>query len=116
MHLLALPERLNLTRDNIILQRYLLERIELMKTESLGCVIKYETIYELLGVEAVAVDEKKQSMAIRNKKRDIRDKVRAFLDNWKDLAYIKGYQEESKGRVVYSVRIDLFETKYSLRT
>lgn len=99
--MLALPESLNMTIDNVILQRYLLERIEGMKNphNELGCVILYESIYELL-------DKQEASRVIKGK---IRDKVRAFLDNWKDLAYIKDYHEESQGRLIRSIRIDLFE-------
>ena len=101
--MLALPESLNMTRENIILQRYLLERIEGMKNphNKLGCVILYESIYELLGKQEASRDDKKR----------IRERVRAFLDNWKDLAYIADYKEESQGRLIRSIRIDLYEHK-----
>ena len=103
MGMLALPESLKMTVDNVILQRYLIERIEGMKNSKshLGCVILYETIYELSGVNNV-----KDS---KGKRKDIRRKVRAFLENWKDLAYIKDYHEESEGRLFRSIRIELFE-------
>ena len=99
--MLTLPESLYMTRENIILQRYLIERIEGMKNvkSHLGCVILYESIYELLG-------KQEASRVIKGK---IRDKVKAFLDNWKDLAYIKDYHEESQGRLIRSIRIELFE-------
>lgn len=101
--MLALPESLNMTRDNVILQRYLIERIEGMKNphNNLGCVILYESIYEALGKQE----------ASRVMKGKIRDKVKAFLDNWKDLAYIAGYSEIVEGRLIRSIRIDLFENK-----
>ena len=99
--MLALPEKLKLTVENVILQRYLIERIEGMKNvkSHLGCIILYEAIYELLGKQEASRDDKKR----------IRERVRAFLENWKDLAYIKDYHEESQGRLIRSILIELFE-------
>ena len=98
---LTLPESLDLTVDNVILQRYLIERIEGMKNpnNTLGCVIRYEAIYEILGIQETS----------REYKRKTRDKVKKFLDNWKDLAYIKDYHEEKEGRLIRTIRIELFE-------
>lgn len=99
--MLALPKKLKLTVENVILQRYLIERIEGMKNPHnvLGPVILYETIYQVLGIQETS----------REYKRKTRDKVKKFLDNWKDLAYIKDYHEESQGGLIRSIRIDLFE-------
>ena len=99
--MLALPDKINMTRENIILQRYLLERIEGMKNEknNLGCIILYETIFEILGAQELSKVEKKR----------IRQRVKIFLDNWVDLAYIKGYEEEKDGGLIRAIRITLFE-------
>ena len=101
--MLALPESVNMTRENIILQRYLIERIEGMKNpkNKLGCIIDYETIFEVLDAQEFTRDDKKR----------IRQTVRKFLDNWVDLAYIKGYREESEGRLIKNIRIELFENE-----
>lgn len=97
LELLVLPDKINMTRGNIILQHYLLSRIDSMKKGKLGYVIDYKKIYQVLNATEASKAEKMR----------IRERVRAFLDNWVDLAYIAGYQEESKNRAVYSVRIDL---------
>ena len=98
---LSLPESLYMTRDNVILQRYLIERIERMKNphnhNKNKNVIRYEAIYELLGIQETS----------REYKRKTRDKVKKFLDNWKDLAYIKDYHEEKNGQFFYSISIDI---------
>ena len=99
--LLALPEHVNMTRENIILQRYLLEEIEKMKNSiaKRSRVMLYSTIFEVLGAQELSRIEKKR----------IRDIVKKFLDNWVNLAYIKGYKEESEGRLIRDILIKLYE-------
>lgn len=83
--MLALPEKLKLTFENIILRNYLIERIEGMSECEMSPVILYETIYEVL--------EAKESS--REHKREIRERAKLMLDNWIALAYIESYVEES---------------------
>lgn len=99
--MLALPDSVNMTRENIILQRYLVERIEGMKNpkNKLGCIVEYETIFKVLDAQEFTRDDKKR----------IRQTVRKFLDYWVGMAYIKSYYEESEGRLIKSIRIELYE-------
>lgn len=97
--IIALPEKINMTFENIILRNYLIEQIEIMKSNHRSCIMKYETIFKVLDKQEATRDDKKR----------IRQRIKIFLDNWVDLAYIKGYKEESKGRLIYSVRIELYE-------
>ena len=99
--MLALPEHVNMTRENIILQRYLFEEIEKMKNTKTkrSCVLLYESIYKVLEAQEATRDDKKR----------IRNTVKKFLDNWVDLKYIKGYEEESEGRLIRDIFIKLFE-------
>ena len=93
----------NMTRENIILQRYLIERIEGMKNpnNNLGCIISYETLYEVLNAQEFSRTEKKR----------IRDRVKFFLDYWADLKYIKSYHEEYEGRLIKNIFIEPYENQ-----
>ena len=95
--MLELPDGVNLTRENIILQRYLLERIELARNPKnhMSNVIKFEAIYELLGAQESSRDDKKR----------IRNTVKAFLNNWVDLKLIAGYNLILEGRLIYGINI-----------
>lgn len=100
--MLALPDGLYMTPDNVILQHFLLRRIEEMKGKNkLGCVIKFDSIYEALDAENASREDKKR----------IRQKTKTLLDNWVDLKFIKGYTEEKKGRLIYSIHIELYEAE-----
>ena len=98
---LTLPEKVNLTFDNIILRNYLMEQIESMSLGQIGCVILYETLYKVLGAQETS----------RQNKQKIREHVKAFLDNWKALSYIEDWKEESEGRLLTRVIITPFKRK-----
>ena len=96
--MLELPEKMKLTRETIIIQRCLIERVKLMSNEknNLGYVIKYDSIYKLLGKQVSSRTEKKR----------VRDTVKRILDNWRGI-YIVGYKENFEKGAAYSIRIDV---------
>lgn len=89
--MLKFPKKLSATRNNIILQRYLIERIEVMKNShnNLGCVILYESIYEALNMQDSSRIEKKR----------IRDTVKKLLDNWQGIYFESYFEEPQKAGV-----------------
>lgn len=101
-------KRVNMTRENVILQRYLIERIAGMKNHKnkLSNVINYETIFEILNAQEFSKIEKKR----------IRDRVKTFLDNWVKLGFIASYLEGTtkgtRGRLIENISISL-KTKKS---
>lgn len=101
MFMLELPDKINMTRDNIILRNYLLEQIETMKIGAIGRVMLFDTIYQVLGMEEKSRTEKKR----------IRETVKAFLNNWADLKFIKGYNLVIEGRTIRGVSIKFFDEK-----
>lgn len=87
------------TDENIVIKSYLLNRIELMRGKSkLSNRIRYETVYEQVGVDS---PDKKQ-------RKRINDTVCRLLDHWASMGHIKGYTEykEKGGRMRAGVEID----------
>ena len=108
INLLALPEKINMTRENIILRNYLLAQIDWMNHSNRSRTMTYETIFKEIG---------KQD-AVRVEKQRIRQRIRLFLDNWVNLGYIKGYEEEPKtnGLAKEKITITLHEDHYILHS
>lgn len=82
-------ETLSATQENIIIVNFLLDRIYAMfnKNNSLKNIIRYDSLYELLKLEAPTEG------ALRVKKKDIRNKVHKALDAWVKANLIGGYQD-----------------------
>ena len=83
--MLALPDKLKLTFENIILRNYFIERIEGMSQGKMSNVITYNDIYKALEAQNSS----------REHKREIRERSKLMLNNWVELAYIESYIEES---------------------
>lgn len=95
--MVLLDTPLNKTTEVIILQGYLLRRIEAMRSPRVSNIILYETIYKALGAEN----------ASRQKKSNIRENVRVILQYWIEQNYIQSYVENNKGKMKYSISISL---------
>ena len=96
---------LSMTPENVVIRDYLLEQITSMqsKKSKLLNVIRYDTLYEYLGVDAPTEE------TLRAKKRDIRTKVRTILNTWVRKGFIARYEEERERSTVAKVRIILTE-------
>ena len=92
---------LNKTEETAVLQGYLLRRILAIKNphNKQSNSILYETIYRQLEITAP------NDGALRKKKTDIRKKVKEILDYWEKENFIKGYEELTKGKLIYSILI-----------
>ena len=92
---------LNKTEETAVLQGYLLRRILAIKNphNKQSNHIVYETIYKQLEISAP------NDNALRKKKIDIRKKVKAILDYWKKVGFIKEYEEAIRGQSIYSIII-----------
>ena len=93
---------ITMTRENIILQRYLIERIEIMKNSNNdqdGRIISYQTIYKIMNAQNSSKIEKKR----------IRDRVKIFLNDWKNKKYIMKYREEKEKGIIKNILIELYE-------
>lgn len=88
---------LNKTNDVIVLQGYLIRRIEAIKNPKakISNTILYETIYKTMSAEA----------ATKQKKDKIRKECKAILDYWVKMGYIVSYEETTKGKSKYSIII-----------
>ena len=91
------------TPENIELKGYLMRQISTMKNShsKLRPVIRYDTLYEYLCVEAPNPD------ALKHKQKEIRDKTKKFLDFWVQEGFIVGYSEEKEGRTIAKLKIDI---------
>ena len=69
------------------------------KKSKLLNVIRYDTLYEYLGITAP------NNTALRDKKRDIRSKVRTILNTWTRVGFIKGYEEQGERNAIAKVQI-----------
>lgn len=89
---------LNKTKDTIVLQGYLIRRIESMKSPKsrTSNVILYETIYKFCKIET----------ATRQKLERTRNDVKIMLDYWVQQGYISSYEETTQGRTKYSLIIN----------
>ncbi|WP_100404249.1 hypothetical protein [Bacillus solitudinis] len=76
----------NKTKEIRVLQEYLLYRI---KSKGMSRIIRYDTIYEKLGVK-----EGSES-SLRKKRNKIRKAAKAILDDFIDKKVIKGYKENT---------------------
>lgn len=90
--------------ENITLKGYLLRRIMAIsnskyKKNNMNNVIRYDTIYQYLKVQASTKD------LLNHKRKQIRDKVKKLLDFWKKEKLIKNYKEEKEGRVIAKIII-----------
>ena len=90
--------------ENIALKGYLLRRIMIIsnskyKKNNMNNVIRYDTIYQYLKVQASTKD------LLNHKRKQIRDKVKKLLDFWKKEKLIKNYKEEKEGRVIAKIII-----------
>ena len=92
---------LNMTPENITIRDYLLEQVTTFKSKKskLLNVIRYDTLYEYLGITAP------NNTALRDKKRDIRSKVRTILNTWTRVGFIKGYEEQGERNAIAKVQI-----------
>ena len=71
-----------------------------MKGKSrLNRTIVYDTVFKQINISAPSEG------ALRKKKLMVRKKVKKLLDDWIKKSFIHGYQENMKGKVVYSVTI-----------
>ncbi len=92
---------LSMTPENVVIRDYLLEQITSMqsKKSKLLNVIRYDTLYEYLGIDAP------NENALRQRKNDIRAKVRTILNTWVREHFIARYEEERERSTVAKVRI-----------
>lgn len=96
---------INKNKETLVLQEYLLSRINAMKNSSrMTNIILYETVFEELELESSS------DAALRNKKSKIRKDIATILDYWKAEKFINGYTINKKGRAFYSITIDLAES------
>ena len=89
------------TPENIVLKGYLLMRIaSIMNSKNkMSDTIRYNTIYDHLKLQAPTPN------ALKVKHKQIRDKIKKFLDFWKKVKFIKDYREEKEGRIFAKVII-----------
>lgn len=77
------------TNDTIVLQGYLLRKIEQMKANSkYERFIKYDDLYSILGTS--------KEERVRTKR--VREYIKDILDFWKENGYISGYDIVMRGR------------------
>lgn len=95
---------INNTEDNVILKCHLLRLITSIKNpkSKLKPVIRYDTLYEYLGL-----DESDKDNTKRRKKQRIRDRVKEILNYWVKSELIKGFEEESEGRGKEIVKVKI---------
>lgn len=84
------------TNDNIVLQGYLLRKIEAMKSDRTAeRTILYEDIYKILGID--------ESQKVKNQR--VRKYMDTMLEYWKGEKYITDFIVNKKGKSYYSVTI-----------
>ena len=84
----------------IVLKNYLLQQIHVMKNNiHYNRNILFETIYELLDIQATSED------SLKHKKKQIRDHVTTCLECWKAENLIEGYEINKKGKSIASVTV-----------
>lgn len=94
---------LNFTPENITLTNYLLEQILTMQNEhsNRNSTIRYDTVYAYLGVDAPNAN------ALKQRKLDIRRKIKAILDAWTESGFIESYGEFLEGKKILGVHVKL---------
>ncbi len=92
----------NSTTENIELKFHLLRLISSMKNSKskLKPVIRYDTLYEYLGIDENESD-------IKHRKKDIRDRVKKILGFWVEKEFILGFDEEKEGKTIAKIKISL---------
>ena len=92
---------LSITPDNVVITHYLLEQILTMqnKNSSRNNVILYDTLYKYLGIDAPNAN------ALKQRKLDIRKKVKTILDAWVKAGFISDYGEQVDGRKIVGLYI-----------
>ena len=97
-------------KETIILQDYILRRVEAMKRGNVSHTITYEAIYKLFGCET---DKQAPAPAkVRVKQKELREKASVILDHLKtqkinDKQYIKGHGVIKKSGRLYGVEVKL---------
>ncbi len=89
----------NNTPENITLKGYLLRTITSMKSSKskLKPIIRYDTIYEYLGIENTDKMAKKR----------VRDRTKEILNFWVNEGLITGFEEEKEGKTFEKIKIKL---------
>lgn len=93
-------QNLSMTEETLILRGYLLRRITAIKKAAIKNTILLDTILDDLNI-TVPTDA-----ARRKKKVDIRKKIHALLDGWKNNGFIAGYTENKTGQEITSITIN----------
>ena len=88
----------NNTPENITLKGYLLRTITSMKNpkSKLKPVIRYDTIYEYLGIENTDSKTKKR----------VRDRTKEILNFWVNEGLITDFEEEKEGKTFEKIKIE----------
>lgn len=91
------------TQENISLTDYLARRVAMAKSKKNDAwrVIRYDTIYDYLLINANEYSEQ----GLRNKKKEVRDKIKRILNDWAAKGEIAGFEEVSEGRTKTKVII-----------
>lgn len=89
----------NNTQENITLKGYLLRQITSMKSphSKIKPVIRYDTIFEYLGIENSDTKTKKR----------VRDRTKEILNFWVNEGLITGFKEEKEGKTFARINIKL---------
>lgn len=89
------------SEENTIITNYLLERVQGVMTphSNLSNVILYDTLYKYLGLEA------KTPNALRQRKLEVREKVKKILQYWVSIKFIKGFSDVIEGKTITGVMV-----------
>jgi hypothetical protein len=85
------------TREVIVLQGYLVQRIMAMKSERLSNIIKYETIYSHMEAGG----------STKVKRQRTRSYVKEIMEYWTQNHFIKGFEELKHGNRLHGVRVEI---------
>lgn len=93
---------INKTEENIVLQDYLLFRVNAMKNNknNMSNIIRYEKIYDKIK------NNNNNESLTKQKKEKIRDSLKVIFDDWVKKDFIKDYEEKKKGKSFYSIEIN----------
>ena len=106
MNVKMLDAPINNTKENIMLKGYLARRLATAKgkKDERWRTIKYDTIYEYLGLRAEDYKSKTELAQIRKR---VRDKgIKPILEYWKKEGDIKSFREEREGNKVAKVILE----------
>ena len=86
------------TNDIIVLQGFLLRKIEAMKSDrTADRIILYDDIYKFFGIN--------EPLKVKNQLQRIRKYMDTMLEYWKGEKYITDFIVNKKGKSYYSVTI-----------